>query len=65
MPFEIERKYLIHRPSETLLRSLPQADPTEITQTYLQADESASRMRASASASSWRTRSRKHSISRF
>ena len=40
MPFEIERKYLIRRPSETLLRSLPQADPTEITQTYLQADES-------------------------
>ena len=40
MPFEIERKYLIRRPSETLLRSLPQADPTEITQTYLQADGS-------------------------
>ena len=39
-PFEIERKYLIRRPSEMLLRSLPQADPTEITQTYLKADGS-------------------------
>ena len=39
-PLEIERKYLIVRPSEALLRSLPEADPTEITQTYLQADAS-------------------------
>ena len=40
MALEIERKYLIRRPSETLLRSLPEADPTEITQTYLKADDS-------------------------
>jgi len=35
MPLEIERKYLIRRPSEDVLRSLPEADATEITQTYL------------------------------
>lgn len=40
MPLEIERKYLIRRPAETLLRSLPEADPTAITQTYLKADDS-------------------------
>ncbi|MCR5718029.1 MAG: hypothetical protein K6F80_03215 [Oscillospiraceae bacterium] len=39
-PLEIERKYLIRRPSESLLQSLPEADATEITQTYLKADES-------------------------
>ena len=39
-PLEIERKYLIRCPEEALLRTLPQADPTEITQTYLKADES-------------------------
>lgn len=35
LPLEIERKYLIACPSEELLASLPEADPTEITQTYL------------------------------
>lgn len=40
LPLEIERKYLIRRPPEELLRSLPDADVTEITQTYLKADES-------------------------
>lgn len=40
LPLEIERKYLIRRPDETLLRSLPDADVTEITQTYLKSDES-------------------------
>ena len=39
-PLEIERKYLIRRPAEALLRSLPEAEVTEITQTYLQADDS-------------------------
>ncbi len=38
MPLEIERKYLIRRPSEECLTSLPEADPTEITQTYLTSD---------------------------
>lgn len=40
MPLEIERKYLIRRPDDALLYSLPEADPTEITQTYLKADDS-------------------------
>lgn len=40
LPLEIERKYLIRRPAQELLRTLPQADVTEITQTYLQADDS-------------------------
>lgn len=39
MPLEIERKYLIRRPAEETLRSLPEADPTEITQTYLTPSE--------------------------
>ena len=39
LPLEIERKYLIRRPAEALLRSLPEADVTEILQTYLKFDE--------------------------
>ena len=38
LPLEIERKYLIARPSEALLTALPEADPTGITQTYLTTD---------------------------
>jgi CYTH domain-containing protein len=34
-PHEIERKYLIKRPSDMLLGTLPSAEATEITQTYL------------------------------
>ena len=34
-PLEIERKYLIRRPSLAFLQSLPEADATEIEQTYL------------------------------
>lgn len=36
MPMEIERKYLILRPSETVLQALPDLDRTDIVQTYLQ-----------------------------
>lgn len=39
LAMEIERKYLIRRPTEELLRALPESDVTEITQTYLQTDE--------------------------
>ena len=35
VPYEIERKYLIRRPSEAVLRALPGVQATEITQTYL------------------------------
>ena len=38
-PLEIERKYLIRKPDAELLRSLPEADMTEITQTYLKPDD--------------------------
>ena len=35
VPMEIERKYLIVRPSSEVLANLPEFDATEITQTYL------------------------------
>lgn len=39
-PIEIERKYLIRRPDAKTLLALPDADATEITQTYLKPDDS-------------------------
>lgn len=45
IPREIERKYLIERPSAELLASLPEADSSEITQTYLLPDGSGSSRR--------------------
>lgn len=66
LPLEIERKYLIRRPDEALLRSLPESQPTEITQTYLTTleDGYCRRVRKRGSADSWQyTYTRKKSVS--
>ena len=39
LPKEIERKYLIFRPSSEILKTLPQCERTDIVQTYLLFDE--------------------------
>ena len=65
-PLEIERKYLIERPSEEVLHSLPEASATQITQTYLtmQEDGFGRRVRKRGSeAGGWEyTYTRKHRI---
>ncbi len=44
-PFEIERKYLIEKPDEALLDSLPNCRKVEIMQTYLKTDDEETRIR--------------------
>ncbi len=45
IPLEIERKFLIERPSLRLLKALPNCERVDIIQTYLKSDENAEELR--------------------
>lgn len=45
VPFEIERKFLIEKPDEEFLSTLPNCRKVDIIQTYLQTDEDETRIR--------------------